>query len=591
VAEPWETQARDADPASELLDVTNRAELEDFVRAFVSGSGERLPATAGQALVDVLTTTAVRTVPTLSALVGAGAAPTPQVYGLALEGMSAEDRDYELARQFVRFARAAADRVARTPDGVGTAVALAARDFAPGLAYHAAPAGKESRMFDTGTQTAEYDEAEFSRRRRRRWPDDEAGYGEGPYGEAAYGEGPYGETSYGEAPYGETQYGEAQYGEAPYGEGPYGETGYGESEHDEEDEEERFLPLIPLAGKVLGGLLGGLMKEEEEEAAYSEEGEAGEAEEEFLGRLLQKVLGEEAEHDEYALSPAQEAEFAGHMLQIRDEEELDHFLGGLVDFVGKAVQGVRGAARSPQGRALIKAIKPLAKAALPALGGAIGTAIAPGVGTQVGRTLGSAASSLFETEAMGSQEEEEFETARRFVRLASAAARDVACAPQGAPPQMVGEFGVIRASRQFARPLFGRALRRVSPFARRFFGRRYAGFRRRGFRFGRPFRPAPFRPRFGLRPRFGFGFPAAVDEPEPVPVGAPEPPGPPQPGFRWVAVPIGAPDPVPAAPPEPPPGDGAPAAQSEYGYGNGHGGNGHGGRWVRRDGKIIVLGA
>lgn len=562
---------RDPVPASGLLDVTNRAELADFLRVLVTRSGERLPAHAGRALVDVLTTTAVRTVPTLAALVGAGPPPTPRVYGLALEGVSAEDRDYELARQFVRFARAAAGRVARTPDDVGTAVAQAAREF--GLAH---PAGKESRMFDTETETATYEEAEYGRRRRRRgrFADDEGRYDESRYSE----EGPYGET-----PYGETPYGEAPYGEAPYGEAPYGEMPYRDSE-DEEDEEERFLPLIPLAGKVLGGLLGGLMKEEEDEAGYSEEeGEDGEAEEEFLGRLLQKVLGQEAEHEETALSPAQEAQLAAQMLEVRDEEELEQFLGGLVNLVGKAVQGIRGAANSPQGRALIKAVKPLAKAALPALGGAIGTAIAPGVGTQAGRAAGTLASSLFETETSAmSEEEEEFETARRFVRLASAAAQDVASAPPGAPPQMVAEFGAIRAARRFARPLFGRALRRVSPLARRFFGRRYSTFRR-GSRFGRPFRRYPFRPRFGLRPRFGYGFPPPVPEPEPLPV--PEPPGPPQPGFRWVAVPVGAPDPVGAAPAEPPP-DGAPAAQSEYG-GNGQGG----GRWVRRNGKIIVLGA
>lgn len=603
---------RDPDPASGLLDVTNRAELEDFVRGLVRRSGERLPAHAGRALVDVLTTTAVRTVPTLHALVGAGTPPAPRVYGLALEGMSVEDRDFELARQFVRFARAAADRVARNPaDDIGTAVGKAAREFAPGLAHPAGPAGKESRMFQTETQTAQYEGAEYGRRRRRRgrWADDDEA-GQGGYGEyeAEWEQPGYETTGYEQPGYEQQGYEQSGYEQSGYGEAEYEQGGYGEAEHggygqgeDEESEEERFLPLIPIAGKVLGGLLGGLLKEEEGEGSYyeEEEGEAGEAEEAFLGKLLKKVLGQEAEHDETALSPAQEAEFAGQMLEINSEEELDEFLGKLVNFVGKAVQGVRRAANSPQGRALIEAVKPLARAALPTIGGAIGGAIAPGVGSQVGQALGTAASTLFETESsMMSEEEEEFENARRFVRLASAAAQDVACAPPGAPPRMVGEFGVIRASRRFARPLFRRSLRRISPLARRFFGSRYRGFRR-GFRSGPSFRRFPFRgPRFGLRPRFGYGFPAGPGpEPEPVPVAGPAPeppPGPPQPGYRWVAVPIGAPDPVPAAPaePPPPPGEPAPAAQSEYGYGaNGHG-NGHGGgRWVRRNGKIVVLGA
>jgi hypothetical protein len=577
---PWEAQVRDPEPASGLLDVTNRTELEDFLRSLVGG---QLPASVDRKLVDVLATTAVRTVPTLHALVGNGKPPAPRVYGLALEGISAEDRDYELARQFVRFARAAADRVARTPADVAAAVEHAAREFAPELAHPAGPAGKETRMFETETQTAQYEEAEYGRRRRRRgrFDDDEyegGGYGQGEY-EAEYRDGQYEQPGYGE--YEQAGYGE--YEQAGYGEAE--QAGYGEAEYEgeyDEAEEERFLPLIPIAGKVLGGLLGGLMKEEESEY---EEGEEGEAEEEFLGRLLHEVLGPEAEHDETALSPAQEAELAGHMLQVTNEEELGRFLKGAVNTVGRAVRGIRDAANSPQGRALINAVKPLARAALPALGGAIGSAIVPGAGTLVGRALGTAASSLFETEMSMTPEQEEFETARQVVRLISAAAQNVASAPPGAPPRMVGELGVIRASRRFARPLFRRSLRRISPLARRSFGGR-RGFRR-GFRPGASFRRFPVRgPRFGLRPRFGYGFPVPVAEPEPAPE---PPPGPPQPGFRWVAVPIGAPDPVPAAAPAEPPAEPAAAAQSEYEYsGNGHG---QGGRWVRRNGKIVVLGA
>lgn len=583
---------RDPEPASGLLDVTNRAELEDFLRSLVGG---RLPASVDRKLVDVLATTAVRTVPTLHALVGNGKPPAPRVYGLALEGMSAEDRDYELARQFVRFAHAAADRVAKAPADVAAAVEHAAREFAPELAHTAGPVGKETRMFETEAQTGQYEEAEYGRRRRRRrsrFDDDEyqgGGYGEMPYESE---DGRYGEAMY-EAENG--GYGESQYeAENTYESNGYGEAEYDEAEYDEAEEEERFLPLIPLAAKALGGLLGSrLMREEESEYDEAEEeGEAGEAEEEFLGKLLKKVLGQEAESDEMAMSPAQEAQFAGEFMEIQSEEELDHFLGKLVNFVGKAVQGVRRAASSPQGRALIEAAKPLARSALPALGGMIGGAIAPGIGSQVGQTIGTAASTLFETESpMMSEEEAEFETARQFVRLASGAAQNVACAPPGAPPRLVGELSLIQEFRRI--PRFRRPIRRtIRPFARRFFGPR--GFRRRGFRSGfRPgFRPGfrrfPVRgPRFGLRPRFGFGVPVPVGEPEP----APEPPGPPAPGFRWVAVPIGAPDPVPAAAPEPPPSAEPAPAASEYEYsGNGHS-QGQGGRWVRRNGKIVLLGA
>ncbi|MEU7790652.1 hypothetical protein [Amycolatopsis sp. NPDC049159] len=571
----WEAGEQDLERAARLLDVTDRSGLTAFVGELVTGaSGGRLSRDAGRALTDVLTKTALRTVPTLTALVGAGGPPAPHAYGLALEGMSAEDRDHELARRFVRFAEAAAGRAGRAPDGVAAAVEAAAREFVPGLAPRP---GKESRMFETGSSTAEYGEAEYGRRRRRgRWADDDeyAGQGEAPY-EAEQGYGEYEQAGYGE------------YGQGPgeYGQGP-GE--YQESEEAEESEEERFLPLIPLAGKVLGGLLGGLMKEGEAEGEYESgygeaEGEGeGEAEDEFLGKILKRVLGQEAEHDELALSPAQEAEFAGHLMEVGSEQELDHFLGGLVNAVGKVVQGVRGAANSPQGRALIAAIKPLAKSALPALGGAIGTAIAPGLGTQVGSALGTAAGSLFEGEAAMTQEQEEFETARRIVRLASAAAQDVASAPDGGSPRLVGEFGVVRASRRFAPSLYRRALRRISPMARRYHGRRYRSFNRR---YGSPYRRHPGYRGFGYRPHYGhrgYGYPYPYPtgpEPEPAPEPA-QPPAPPRPGFRWVAVPIDAPDPTPAADPVPPAGDSAPASQGEYAYSA----NGHGGRARSRDG-------
>ena len=62
-----------------------------------------------------------------------------RVYGLELEGLSAEDRDYEIARQFIRFAEAAAREAANPPSALPAAAAVsvavegAAREFAPGL--------------------------------------------------------------------------------------------------------------------------------------------------------------------------------------------------------------------------------------------------------------------------------------------------------------------------------------------------------------------------------------------------------------------------------------------------------------------------
>jgi hypothetical protein len=60
------------------------------------------------------------------------------MFGLELEGLSPEDREYEVARRFVRFASSAAARAARATRippsaAVRQAVRTSARRFAPGL--------------------------------------------------------------------------------------------------------------------------------------------------------------------------------------------------------------------------------------------------------------------------------------------------------------------------------------------------------------------------------------------------------------------------------------------------------------------------
>jgi hypothetical protein len=147
----FEAESRGVELAAELLDVTNEAELERFlgrvVAATARGVGGRLPAGTGRSLVAVLRRTAERTLPTLATLLGdpmgpPAAATSARVYGLELEGMSAEDRDYEIARQFLRFAQSATARAATAPASAAVAVAGAAREYAPGLcaADHSAAA-------------------------------------------------------------------------------------------------------------------------------------------------------------------------------------------------------------------------------------------------------------------------------------------------------------------------------------------------------------------------------------------------------------------------------------------------------------------
>ncbi|MDA0160874.1 hypothetical protein OM076_11410 [Solirubrobacter ginsenosidimutans] len=124
--------------AAELLDVVNEAELEAFLCRLVRTAGARLAPAAGHELVAVLRDAAERTLPTLTTTALPSATPgsvtakrAARAYGMELEGISAEDRDYEIARQFVRFAQAAAARASTAP--VGVALGRAGREFAPGL--------------------------------------------------------------------------------------------------------------------------------------------------------------------------------------------------------------------------------------------------------------------------------------------------------------------------------------------------------------------------------------------------------------------------------------------------------------------------
>ncbi|PVY96377.1 hypothetical protein [Actinomycetospora cinnamomea] len=156
---------------------------------------------------------------------------------------------------------------------------------------------------------------------------------------------------------------------------------------------------------------------------------------------------------------SQEAELAAELLEITSEEELEQFLGKLIKGAAKAVGGV---VKGPIGKALGGALKSVAKTELPMAAGALGNLVLPGVGGAIGSKLGSMATKLFEVELEGLGEQEaEFEVARRYVRFASAAARNAARAPSGAPPQAVARAAVTAAARRHAPGLLrGRPERR-----------------------------------------------------------------------------------------------------------------------------------
>jgi uncharacterized protein (DUF697 family) len=156
-------------------------------------------------------------------------------------------------------------------------------------------------------------------------------------------------------------------------------------------------------------------------------------------QLVGGLIGGELE-----LNEATEMELASELLEVQSEQELEQFLGNLIKGAGKFL-------KSSTGRALTGMLKSVAKKALPLVGGAIGSFVAPGVGTALGSKLGSMASGLFELEYEGMGEQElEFEVARRVVRLTASAARQAAQNPRGNTPQTVAQNAVAAAARRHA---------------------------------------------------------------------------------------------------------------------------------------------
>ena len=152
------TEMQEMELASELLEVTGEQELEQFLSDVFSAVGQAagnfIRSDTGQALggilKDSLSSAAKQALPVVGRAIGdvaggygdigaqAGSA-VGSLLGLELEGLSAEDREFETARQLVRFAGSAASQAAAAPRNVPpagaaqTAARRAARIYAPGL--------------------------------------------------------------------------------------------------------------------------------------------------------------------------------------------------------------------------------------------------------------------------------------------------------------------------------------------------------------------------------------------------------------------------------------------------------------------------
>jgi len=150
----YESGDRESELATELLEITTEQELDRFlgklIGTAVSGARNFARSKAGRAVGGVLKGAAKQALPGLGRALGdtfgvgdlgqqAGTWLSGQFEtGLQTEGLSAEDRQFETARAFVRFADDTAQRAARAGGGNPSAAAkqaavAAARKHLPGL--------------------------------------------------------------------------------------------------------------------------------------------------------------------------------------------------------------------------------------------------------------------------------------------------------------------------------------------------------------------------------------------------------------------------------------------------------------------------
>ena len=149
-------EAEETEMAAELLSVGSEAELEQFFGDLVKKVGSAIGSVVKPAGINFLTRTlkglAKKALPQVGAAIGgliggpsggrvggALASQAGRAFGLELEGLSPEEAEYEMARQFCRFAADAAKNLVQKPSAANPAQAArsalveAAKRHAPGL--------------------------------------------------------------------------------------------------------------------------------------------------------------------------------------------------------------------------------------------------------------------------------------------------------------------------------------------------------------------------------------------------------------------------------------------------------------------------
>lgn len=150
-------EAEEMELATQLLEVTDEAELDQFLGGLFKKASRFMKGPIGRQLGGMLKGIAKKALPMVGGALGsfvpglgtalgtAAGSAASNLFEMELEGLSAEDQEFEVARQFVKFAGEAAELAAQAPasappqEAAKSAVVAAAQKYAPGLLRPAAP--------------------------------------------------------------------------------------------------------------------------------------------------------------------------------------------------------------------------------------------------------------------------------------------------------------------------------------------------------------------------------------------------------------------------------------------------------------------
>ena len=176
--------------ASEFLEITSEAELDRFLGGLIERAGRTIgtfvKSPEGRAIGGILKGAAKQVLPGIGSAVGGYfggptgtklggdvASAAGRAFGLELEGLSSEDREFEVARRYVSFAGEAVKNLASAPSGLDprtaadAAAVAAAKTHAPGLlpprqagmgpqSYSSFPTGHSGRWMRRGNKIVLY---------------------------------------------------------------------------------------------------------------------------------------------------------------------------------------------------------------------------------------------------------------------------------------------------------------------------------------------------------------------------------------------------------------------------------------------------